>query len=303
MLAEFSGYIAADELYDGPFCVLFIVDNHSFHRLIYAVLDHDPTCDDIRRLFRRFRHILDARGLTLRGVTTDGSELYPTPIAEIFPGVSHQLCQFHLLKKLTKAVLDAVARVRKALASAEPKLPRGRPVTAEQKERVRKIQPLREARKALFRHRHLFVKHRLTTAERETLARITRGLKTPRALRAIMDEVYRLFDRRCRTETALEKLARLRRRVLRFPDVSRTLRRLFSPNVEKALTFLDDALLPATSNAVERSNRRHRKMQKSIYRVRTRPHIRERIALDMLRDDPARLRTLTITTLHKARAG
>jgi len=196
VLAEFSGYIAADELYDGPFCVLFIVDNHSFHRLIYAVLDHDPTCDDIRRLFRRFRHILDARGLTLRGVTTDGSELYPTPIAEIFPGVSHQLCQFHLLKKLTKAVLDAVARVRKALASAEPKLPRGRPVTAEQKERVRKIQPLREARKALFRHRHLFVKHRLTTAERETLARITRGLKTPRALRAIMDEVYRLFDRR-----------------------------------------------------------------------------------------------------------
>ena len=27
VLAEFSGYIAADELYDGPFCVLSIVDN------------------------------------------------------------------------------------------------------------------------------------------------------------------------------------------------------------------------------------------------------------------------------------
>src|SRR3972149_876015 len=27
-LAGFSGYIAADELYDGPFCVLSIVDNH-----------------------------------------------------------------------------------------------------------------------------------------------------------------------------------------------------------------------------------------------------------------------------------
>ncbi|HUU43321.1 MAG TPA: hypothetical protein VMX57_06050, partial [Planctomycetota bacterium] len=98
-------------------------------------------------------------------------------------------------------------------------------------------------------------------------------------------------------------LARLRRRVRRFPGVCRTLRRLFSPNVEKALTFLDDALLPATSNAVERGNRRHRKMQKSIYRVRTRQHIHDRIALDMLRDDPAGLRTLTITTLHRARAG
>ena len=32
-LESFSGYIAADELYDGPFCVLSIVDNHAFGRL------------------------------------------------------------------------------------------------------------------------------------------------------------------------------------------------------------------------------------------------------------------------------
>jgi hypothetical protein len=28
-LANFSGYIAIDELYDGPFCVLSIVDNRT----------------------------------------------------------------------------------------------------------------------------------------------------------------------------------------------------------------------------------------------------------------------------------
>jgi hypothetical protein len=39
-LRDFSGYIAADELYDGPFCVLFIVDNHKFKRICYEVLDH-----------------------------------------------------------------------------------------------------------------------------------------------------------------------------------------------------------------------------------------------------------------------
>ena len=33
-LADFSGYIAADELYDGPFCVLSMVDNRNFNRLI-----------------------------------------------------------------------------------------------------------------------------------------------------------------------------------------------------------------------------------------------------------------------------
>ena len=66
--------------------------------------------------------------------------------------------------------------------------------------------------------------------------------------------------------TALEKLARLRRRVNRFKKVGKTLAKLYSPNLEKALTFLDAKLLPSTSNAVERGNRRHRKMQKTVYR-------------------------------------
>ena len=84
-----------------------------------------------------------------------------------------------------------------------------------------------------------------------------------------MEQVYRLFDRRCRSHTALEKLARLRRRVRRFRGIGKPLRKLFFPAVEKALTFLDDKLLPSTSNAVERGCRRHRKMQKTVYRVRT----------------------------------
>jgi hypothetical protein len=99
-----------------------------------------------------------------------------------------------------------------------------------------------------------------------------------------MDAVYRLFDRRCRTHTAL---AKLRMRVRRFRKVGKTLSKLFSPNLEKARTFLDDSLLPATSNAVERGNRRHRKMQKTVYRIRTQQHIHARIAIDILRDAQA----------------
>ena len=117
-----------------------------------------------------------------------------------------------------------------------------------------------------------------------------------------MEEVYRLFDRRCRTDTALEKLAKLRRRVRRFKAVGKVLSKLQSPNLDKALTFLDDKLLPSTSNAVERGNRRHRKMQKAVYRVRTQEHIHDRIALDMLRDSQKDGRTETIKVLHKARA-
>jgi hypothetical protein len=116
-----------------------------------------------------------------------------------------------------------------------------------------------------------------------------------------MDEVYRLFDRRCRTETALAKLAKLRNRVKRFKYLCRTLKKLFSPNLEKALTFLDESLLPPTSNAVERGNRRFRKMQKTIYCVRTKDHLEQRIALDMEREANALGRQQTIFSLHQSR--
>jgi hypothetical protein len=53
------------------------------------------------------------------------------------------------------------------------------------------------------------------------------------------------------------------------------------------LAVLDDCLLLATSNAVERGNRRHCKMQKTIYRVRTGQNIRQCIAVAMLRDAQA----------------
>jgi hypothetical protein len=300
-LATFSGYLAADEVYDGPFCVLAIVDNHAFHRLACRVLDHDPSQQDVREFFAEFKAHLDARGLKARGFTTDGSALYPDVLRDLFPDAAHQVCQFHVLQEITKAVLRAVAKVRKELKAKQPPLGRGQPSKAK-RATVRKSKQIRRRIGDLFDHRHLFVQHHLTAAERRMLQRITRGLPHLRILRQIMDEVYRLFDRRCRTETALDKLARLRRRVRRFKRVGRTLNKLFTPSLQKALTFLDDKSLPATSNAVERSNRRFRKAQRSVYCVRTAQHVRQRIALDMERDQRAPDRNATIQALHLARA-
>src|SRR4030065_71284 len=58
-LADFSGYIAADELYDGPFCILCAVDNRAYKRILYEVLDHDPDHDDIRAFLGRLKTALD----------------------------------------------------------------------------------------------------------------------------------------------------------------------------------------------------------------------------------------------------
>src|ERR687896_1600907 len=114
-LESFSGYVAADELYEGSYCVLSVVNNRCYKRLLYEVLDHDPTHDDITPFFERLKRALSDHELTLQGITTDGSPLYPEPIRTVFGEVPHQICTFHVLKAVVKAVLSAVAKVRKDL--------------------------------------------------------------------------------------------------------------------------------------------------------------------------------------------
>jgi hypothetical protein len=301
---NFSGYIATDEVYDGPFCILSLVDNRTYKRLLYRVLPHDPTAEDILELLRAFQKILQGRDLTLYGITTDGSALYTEPVRTVFPGVRHQICEFHVKQELNKSVLKAVAQVRRELDKTKTKRQkRGRPSTKEEKAAIRKNERIQAKIGALFEHRYLFVQKELSAKERKTFQEITKGLPELRKLREIVDEVYRLYDRRCRRVTALKKLRRLRERVRRFKRLSNVLKKIESPTVDRSLVFLDDKCLPSTSNAVERGNRRFRKMQKTVYRVRTQENIRKRIALDMFRDLHLPLCYQTIQALHHARAG
>jgi hypothetical protein len=118
-----------------------------------------------------------------------------------------------------------------------------------------------------------------------------------------MAQGYAFCDRRCRTQTALATLATLRCRLQRFRPLGETRKKLFSPTLDKALTLLDDTLRPSTSHAVERGNRRYRKRQKSVDRVRTQAQIRARLALDRWREAHAEGRQPTLASLHLARAG
>src|SRR2546426_20151 len=116
--------------------MLSAVDNRCDKRILYDVLDHDPTHEDIRAFLGRLQTALSARDLALVGVTTDGSALYPEPLAEVFGDVPHQICEFHVVKEVVKAVLGAVASARKGLAAKQPKLRKGRPSTPGAKQAV-----------------------------------------------------------------------------------------------------------------------------------------------------------------------
>jgi len=300
-LADFSGYLAIDEVYDGPFGVLSVVDNRRYNRLAFRVLDHDPTQDDVLAFLTEFKEQLDRRGLSVLGITTDGSPLYPKVLKQLWPAARHQNCEFHVIKEITKAILHALAKLRKEMTAKIAKQPHGRP----SKEREGQAWLLTYRKRCvaeLFEHRYLFVRHHLSDAQRKQLQKLLYGRRELRTLRKIMDEVYRLFDRRCKTATALRKLQRLRRRVRRFKKLGQALNKLKRPMLEKALEFLDDKLLGATSNAVERANRRFRKAQNSIYSVRTKEHLEQRLALDMHREQRATKRQQTMKMLHDARS-
>ena len=304
-LEAFSGYVAADELSEGPSCVLAAVANRQEKRMRSTVLDDDPTHADLTACLRRFKTALDDRGLPRKGSTTDGSARSPAPIREVCGEVPPQLWTFHVIAAWVQGGLSAVAAERKRLATAQPTLQRGRPSSKDKAARrvARKSQAMQEQIRDVFEGRFLCVTRRRTPSERPRLLRITRGLPHLRKRREIMEHISALFDRRCWTQTALGKLRKLRHWVKRFRWIGDTLKKVFSPHLEKALTFLDDQLLPATSNAVERGNRRHRKMQKSVYRVRSKACLEGRIALDMIRESRAEGRDHTTQALHQARRG
>jgi hypothetical protein len=270
-LEAFSGYVAVDALSEGPSCGLSAVDNRQDKRVLDAVLHHAPNHDDLAALLGRVKTALDARSLSLKGITTAGSALSPAPIRTVCGEVPQQLGIFPIIKELTHGILRAVAKERRRLATSTPKPTRGRPASKDQEARrlARKSQDIQPKIRDVFQERLLCVQRHLTPSERQRFLHITRGVPPWRTLRESMDHLSALCDRRCRTQTALGKLKKLRQWVQRFQWMGETFKQVCAPHLAQALTFLDDKLLPSTSNAVERGNRRYRKMQKQVYRVRT----------------------------------
>src|SRR6266581_4809391 len=105
-----------------------------------------------------------------------------------------------------KRVLYEVAKERERLARSKPKVKRGRPSSKDHaaRRRARKSKSIQQKISDLFQDRLLFVKRQVKPSERKRLLHMTRGLPHLRKLREIMEHMYALFDRRCRTQTALD---------------------------------------------------------------------------------------------------
>ena len=154
----------------------------------------------------------------------------------------------------------------------------------------------------LFAHRYLFVQRRLSPSERATLQRISAARRGLQSLRGLMEEVYRLFDRRCQMATALAKLEKLRARLRQFGRLRKVLKKLLAPGLKRPWCSWTSGCSARRPTRWSVAIVATRKMQKTVYRVRTQRAMEGRLALDLLREQHAQGRAQTTKILHKARA-
>jgi len=111
VVEHFSGTLCVDELHLGRYTLLLATDPLGDFPVAFALVDKNDQAH-----MRRFLQNLKRSGLMPEVVITDGSELYPKLLAELWPEARHQLCVFHVIKDINEHVLDAVKRMRRELA-------------------------------------------------------------------------------------------------------------------------------------------------------------------------------------------
>src|SRR6516162_9720294 len=111
VLEHFSGTLCVDELHLGRFTLLLATDPLSDLPVAFALV----AANDQGHMLRFLKNLKNW-GLEPATVITDGSNLYPALLAELWPGADHQLCVFHIIKEINESILAAVRRLRKGMA-------------------------------------------------------------------------------------------------------------------------------------------------------------------------------------------
>jgi hypothetical protein len=271
-LANFSGTLCIDEIHLGHRTLLLATDPLSDCPVAFALVranDQDH--------MRRFLGNLKNWGFLPQVVVTDGSNLYPKLLAELWPQTRHQLCVFHVLKDINDCVFAALRRLRRQLLRPR-KRPgrRGRLSTAEKHARKRAEAKQKQQAYFVWKHRHLLVTRPedLSGSDRRRLTHMYNISSALWTLRHFALQVYRLFDPEQSPHQACCRRAALVRKAAfqADPDLARALAMLAPEKFQKMIAYLHS---PAgqrvrTNNHVERVNRRLRYLEKVRYKWRRR---------------------------------
>jgi transposase len=274
VLEHFSGTLCVDELHLGRFTLLLATDPLGDLPVAFALVDADD-----QDHMRRFLGNLKTWGMVPGVVVTDGSNLYPGVLAELWPDADHQLCVFHVIKDINKLILDAVRRMRTAMGrrgKAGRKKKRGRKGAKAKAAAKRRGLTVKEKAHLVFKHRYLITKRRenLTEKERGDLGRLLGYLPALATLRRFADRIYWVFD----TPKDFHQ-ASCRRSVLMrdaefqaVPELVKAMKQLDDERFPKLMAYLNNPVSRRvrTNNHVERTNRMFRFLEKVRYKWRRR---------------------------------
>jgi transposase-like protein len=274
VLGRFSGTLCVDELHLGRFTLLLATDPLADLPVAFALVDRNDH-DHMRRFLKN----LKTWGLMPRVVVTDGSNLYPEVLAELWPDADHQLCVFHVLKAINGLILDAVRRLRTAMTrrgQAGRKKKRGRKSRTAKARAARRGPSVKEKAHFVFKRRYLIVKRRenLTEAERGALVQMLGYLPELTTLRRFADRVYWLFDTaKDFHQAGCRRAAIVRDPAFRaVPELVKAMEQLDEERFPKLMAYLNNPVSRRvrTNNHVERTNRLFRFLEKVRYKWRRR---------------------------------
>jgi hypothetical protein len=274
VLEHFSGTLCVDELHLGRYTLLLATDPLADLPVAFALVAKND-----QPHMRRFLGNLETWGLDPDVVVTDGSDLYPGVLAELWPDADHQLCVFHVIKDINEMILDAVRRLRAAMGrrgKAGRKKKRGRKGAKAKARAARRGLTVKEKAHFVFKHRHLIVKRRenLTGPERDDLIRMLGYLPELATLRRFADRIYWLFG----TPKDLQQAGCRRAAIVRdpgfraVPELVKALEQLEGGKFAKLMAYLRNPVSRRvrTNNHVERTNRMFRFFEKVRYKWRRR---------------------------------
>lgn len=274
VLANFSGTLCVDELHLGRFTLLLATDPLNDLPVGFALVAKNDQ-DHMRRFLRN----LKTWGLTPRVVVTDGSNLYPAVLGELWPDADHQLCVFHVIKDIHQLILDAVRRLRAAMSrrgKAGRKKKRGRKRAGSKAAASRRGLTVQEKARFVFKHRFLIVKRRenLTDSERADLGRMLDYLPELATLRRFADRIAWVFDTPKDTHQAgCRRSALVRDAAFQaVPELAKAMEQLEEEKFGKLMAYLKNPVSQRvrTNNHVERTNRAFRFLEKVRYKWRRR---------------------------------
>lgn len=273
-LERFSGTLCVDELHLGRYTLLLATDPWNDFPVAFALVDKND-----QDHMRRFLENLKNRGFSPEVVVTDGSTLYPTVLAELWPKAQHQLCLFHVMQDITDVILDAVKRLRREMArrgNRGRRRRRGRPGKGQKKSAKT---TLKDKASYVFKNRYLIVKRRENMSEddRKNLETMLSYLPALGPLRLCMDKIFDLFSGdQTRQQAGCRRNALIRNESFQeIPEFAKIVKMLDPEKFEKIVAFLhsEAGKQVRTNNHVERANRKLRYLEKSRYKWRRRRNI------------------------------